>query len=337
MDPAPPLPYAANFNGTRAGKVDKASRGKLRRLRTACGAALLIAGTLAPATPVLAQQPPAQPPAPAEQPPAAEDQIVVMGMRDKIEAIEEYVSDLTILDTDDPLSRYQKDQYCPAVLGLKPERNAEIAARMRAVAAAADIRPAKEGCAPSALVIFVANKKSFLEEFRKQHPVYFANLQGKMEPRPEEAGPATAWHLVQLLDPQGMPIQRDPMGGFGVVESSTRGSRILSMVQPVVAMSVVVVERSALIGLTPTQIADYALMRSLTDRSPDKLEVPRTLTILGALTAPMGSAVPSSLTAWDLSYLKGRYSGHPSRYGRSQGAAIRRQMRRELARPDDKE
>jgi hypothetical protein len=271
----------------------------------------------------------------ATPPPSQEQEIIVTGVRNQLEAIEDYVGGLTVVTGKDPLSRYQPDVYCPAVIGLSEARNAQIAARMRNVAAAADVKPAKEGCRPSALVIFVDDKRSFLEAFRKQHPIYFSDLRGEGWSPPDEKGPALAWHLVQHLDPQGNPVQKDPELGYAIVESSVRGSNVLSMIRPVVAMSVVLVERKALQGLTVEQIADYVLMRTLTDRKPKDHDL-RDLTILGALEAPVGSAVPASLTDFDLAYLKGRYSGDPSRYGRSQRSAISRSIKRAVKAKDEK-
>lgn len=295
----------------------------MRRSRFAWAAALLMAAGACPSSPLLAQE--------AAGPPPTEDPIVVTGVRDQQETIHDYVGGITVARQDQPLPRYIPDEYCPAVLGLSAQRNAQIAGRMRAVAAAAGVKPAAAGCVPSALVIFVDDKEAFLRDFRARHPTYFIDLQGRNPPAPAADGPAVAWHLVQLLDPQGVPLDHAVGGGYNVVESPAGGSRLLSMVRPVVAMSVVVVERGALVGLTGTQIADYALMRTLTDRGPEGLDVPAGLTILGAIGAPMGGAVPLSLTEWDLAYLKGRYAGHPARYGQSQAAAIRNRIRRALA------
>jgi hypothetical protein len=279
--------------------------------------ALFLAGLLIPSAALQAQDAPQ---------PSSEDEILVTGVRDRLETIDRYVKGLTIVRSGDPLSRYEPGTFCPAVIGLTERLNSEVTARMRTVAAAAGVSPAKPQCAPNALVMFAANKASFMRAFRKQHPVYFSDLQTKDELPPPESGPAIAWHLVQLLDPQGNPVRRTP-SGIGMVESPAGGSRIRAMVQPVVIMSVVVVERKALLGLTPTQIADYAIMRTLTDRAPDLSRVPNEVTILRALTAPMGSAVPASLTDWDFAYLKGRYSGDPRFFGPSQSAAIRNSVR----------
>jgi hypothetical protein len=163
-------------------------------------------------------------------------------------------------------------------------------------------------------VIFTDDKAAFLGKFQARYPKFFSQLQGGGRHLAKAEGPAVAWHLVDVTG----------------TKAPEPGGLFFSAVTPVVALSVVVVERSALLGLTTTQIADYVLMRTLTDREPGTLDVPNDVTILKALHAPMASALPASLTAWDLAYLKGRYTGHPGRYSTRQAASIRGMMRRAL-------
>ncbi len=301
--------------------VDMPGGGRAKRRHLPGAAAALLCALPLPA---MAQEPAA--------PPASDDAIVVQGIREKARVIDAYVRALTVITSRDPLPRYAEDSYCPGVVGLSAARNAELAARMRQVAAAAGVKPAAESCRTSALVLFVNDKDSFLEAFRKAHPVYFNDRSRRHWSPPREAGPAMAWHLSQRLDAQG------DAGGSGngikVFESPMGGSRITEMTRPVIAMSVVIIERRALVGLTPVQIADYALMRSLTDRAPTNLQGTAAETILTAIDAPTGSAIPASLTEWDLAYVRGRYATPEFRNGYSQGAAIRAGMKKKLAPKD---
>lgn len=252
----------------------------------------------------------------ATAPPASaeEEEIVVEGQRNADNVINSYLKGITAANPNEPLARYARGDYCPATYGLSASSNKQITTRMRAVAVAAGVNPAEEDCVPSALVIFVDGKNEFLEKFRARHPRYFAELRGRGRPLLESEEPAVAWRLVQRV----------------FATDGTGGGMIRSTVTPVITMSVVVVERRALIGLTTTQIADYVLMRSLTDQEPRTLNVPNDYTILKALPAPLASAVPLSLTKWDLAYLKGRYSNHPASYSTRQAATIRGMMRRAL-------
>lgn len=290
----------------RSGGGGARIRRDVRRRAFVRAAALFVAGALMPSLPLQAQE---------ATPPPPEEEIVVEGRRNRNEIISSYVNGLTAANPNNPLARYAPGDYCPTVLGLSPTSNKQITTRMRRVAAAAGVKPAEEDCAPSAVVIFTDDKAAFVRRFRARHPQYFTQLQGKGRRLAEVEGPAVAWHIVQPTGTQAI----EPGGLF------------YSSVTPVVTMSVVVVEVSALNGLTTTQVADYVLMRTLTDREPPFLNVPNDFTILKALRAPMASEVPASLTKWDLAYLKGRYTGHPGRYSARQEGTIRGMMRRALA------
>ena len=234
----------------------------------------------------------------------------------------EFVDTLTVVSRGQGLPRYQPEVYCPAVIGMSEAVNSQIEARMKQVAQAAEVKPAGISCRTSALVIFVDDKKTFLDAFREAYPVYFRSLKDRHWKLQDEEGPAIAWHLAQLLDEQGNPIQRD-QNGVAWVSSYTHASRMRTMTRSVMAMSVTIVERDALIGLTATQIGDYAFMRSMSDASPASLERTTAPTILTVLSTEMGEAAPASLTDWDLAYVKARYEGDWGAEGHKSGVEIR--------------
>ena len=258
--------------------------------------------------------------------------IIVEGLRVKSlkKAIGGYVRGLTVMTSTDPLARYQPGAYCPAVVGLSDVLDNEIAGRMRRVAEAAGVKPAPLGCSTSALVFFVNDKQAFIKEFRRQQPAYFRDPKGDLWSPPTERGPVASWQLTQQFDPQGNALGRDPQTGIRIVASSQGGSRITSMITVAVAMSVVIIERKSLRGLSTTQIADYALMRSLTEFKPDSPGETKRFSVLGVMEAPMGTETPASLTPWDLAYIKARYDGDPRMYGNKQGATIRGSIKRAL-------
>lgn len=295
---------------------------RLRLLASAiCGGIVLSASI--PAPPVYAQSNDTRTPAESE-----DDTIVILGKSSKQRdrAITAFVKGLTVMSQGDPTARFEPDIYCPAVFGMSDARNREIADRMRTVAAAAGIKPAPPGCVASAFVFFVEDKKRFLKAFAKQQPIFFYGMTG--EPH-EEAGPAVAWSLTQDFDPQRKPLGYR-IASPPIVSSVAGGSRLLSMITRAVAASVVVVERRALFGLTARQVADYAVMRSIIDRTPSGFDTIKPISILGVLDAPVGSSTPLSLTTWDLGYLKGRYTGDPRTYSYQQSGDIRASIKRDL-------
>ena len=119
-------------------------------------------------------------------PASSDNEVLVTGLRDRLKTVDSFVRGLTVVNSNDPLSRYEPGKYCPAVLGLSERVNGQVAARMRAVAAAAGVVPAGAKCTPSAMVIFAEDKDKLLAAFRKQHPVYFTDFQDKEDLPPPE-------------------------------------------------------------------------------------------------------------------------------------------------------
>lgn len=244
-----------------------------------------------------------------------------------------YVGELTVIDDDETLALYEPDTYCPGVVGMTQRVNVAIRDRMRKVAEAAGVEPAGSDCQTSALVIFVDDKASFIELFRQTHPEYFRSMKERRFTLYEEPGPVVSWRLAQEMDENGNPVQRTSgvskalPRGVKVVTSYSGGSRLRAMMSTAIAVSVVVIERGDLNGFTIDQLADYALMRTLTDRSPEKLEGSGAPTILTVLSTPMGGTAYGSVTEWDLAYLKERYEGDPRMYGDRKGASLRATLR----------
>ena len=96
--------------------------------------------------------------------------------------------------------------------------------------------------------------------------------------------------------------------------------------------SVLVVQANALAGLTATQFADYAAMRTFVRTDPNQVRAPPSQTILKVMDAPMGTAVPLSLTNWDLSFLEAYYASGTQSYANVQRNEIAQRMKRELDR-----
>jgi len=96
-----------------------------------------------------------------------------------------------------------------------------------------------------------------------------------------------------------------------------------------------VIERRALDGLTTTQLADYAAMRLFARTAPERLAGSTAPTILTIIEAPMGSAVPITLTDWDLAFLRGLYASHNNLYAAEHRSRISRRIANELGRRED--
>lgn len=280
--------------------------------------ALALALTAAPA---LAQEPP---------PEKAEPEILVVGARDKqeqAEQIRDFVRALSTEGWDKPLTWFEN--ICPGVIGLPPTRNFEIAARIRAVATAAGIEVAKEGCQPNLRVVVIPDKEEMLTLLRQKHPVLFRDHDGRSVHLVPEKGPVTAWHVRQKLDRDGNVLEMSD-DGYTYIDFFGASSKVLALYRPVAMGAMILIEQKGLVGLTTTQIADYAAMRALTTIHPQRLSRSNAPTILHVMSSKIGDETPLSLTRWDFALLKSAYSVPAYSYSASQRSRIRRAIKKEL-------
>ncbi|HEU5286072.1 MAG TPA: hypothetical protein VFU20_06130 [Sphingomicrobium sp.] len=280
---------------------------------------LLPLAPLALASPVLAQSP-----LPAAEP----SEIVVQGHRYRDEDVREFIDALTEAGGGDQISKFDW-AVCPAAVGLSEPHRRAIAARMRQVAAAAGIPVAGGNCRPNALVIATRDKQQLIEAMSRKYPAYFRDAHGQRTRPPRQPGPVTVWHVEGLLDANGIPAGRDFDSKHFIVESMD-SSRLIAASRPHFVAGILVVELNALAGLTNTQLADYAAMRLFARTDPSRLKKGAAPTILHAIDAPMGSAVPITLTNWDLAYLKALYSTGRNQIAHRQRHEMQKKLRKEL-------
>ena len=210
---------------------------------------------------------------------------------------------------------------CPGVYGLAPQQAAFTVGRMRQIAAAAGMPLANQPCQSNALVIVTGNKAATIEGLVKKHSSYFPVDWSYRQIRAlaEDPYPAAAWQFEGLLTPDGIrvaentdPSMLDPVEPGPLIAATPPTTLPASRMRPSIRRdmltSVLVVEAKALAGITATQFADYVAMRTFARTDPKQVALSASDTILKVLDAPMGTAVPISVTAQDLDFLKGYYS-----------------------------
>lgn len=268
-----------------------------------------------------------------DQPKTADGpEIVVTAPRLIEEEVRDFVGALTQAPANSQLSRFETRAICPAVLGMPVAMREAVVSRMRRVAISAGVPVANAKCAANVIVIVAPDKKIFIEALARRYPHYLGALTAKQVRRiAEEPGPAAAWQLAgpQLnADGVEMPFDRDS-GGY--VNRTTRPvSRMTAGARPQFAAAVVVVESAALNGLTTIQLADYAAMRAFARADPSRLKDSTAPTIVKVLDAPMGSAVPVTLTSWDMGFLRALYASPVNVNAPAQRSAIRRTLKKGL-------
>ncbi len=272
-------------------------------------------------------------------PAAAEEQdetpIVVTGVKDRKEQIQSFVGALTVAPPGGQIGRYETP-ICPAVLGMPEARKLAVEKRLRAVAGAIGLETGAADCLPNLLVMVTRDKGDFMKIIRKDYPDFFQGLEPVQISRiQKQPGSASAWQVELLLDADGRPILLD---NDGSVDGPTNGgsirppSRIQEAQRPSIMAAAVVVEADALQGLSTTQLADYAAMRSFARADPARLPADAPDTILRVIDAPAGTALPVTLTEWDFAFLKALHATPKNARASQQRIAIASALEKELDR-----
>lgn len=236
------------------------------------------------------------------------DDIVVTGQRDSEDAIHDFIDTVTI-ETSDQMATFRAD-VCPASFGLPDAYNDVVAGRIREVAKQADIPVAERDCDPNLIVLVADDGNDFFETFRRDRPTLFNSLElSEIRGVSEVEGPVRAWQVVELRGSDGRKPQ---WVRFKVGESwspprpmltGVIPSRLIKATRRDLAIPFVVFDVAATEGLTLTQIADHAAMRSLARTSA---AAPGSPSILGLFEE--GGYRAEGLTAWDAAYLKSLYA-----------------------------
>ncbi len=258
--------------------------------------------------------------------------IVVTGRKDMEQRIRAFADTLQDARGLDQIGRFEVQGVCPAALGIVDQQQREVKARMRLVARTVGIPVAGAKCTPNALVVVTDDKRAFIERLEKSRPYWFVSLSVPAVRRlARSPGPAAVWHVEGTLNGDGMDLGvRDYYGASSVNNSFHAPSLITAATRPHFNAGIVVLDIRALEGLSTTQLADYAAMRIFAPTDPAKLAAPYATTIIRILDAPRGTAVPLSLTHWDVGLLKGLYSARDNLYTGSQKNEIRKQIEQEL-------
>lgn len=258
------------------------------------------------------------------------NQIIVEGSRDPDSQIRDLVDALPPAPMKGHISRFERSA-CPGIVGLPTEQKRLTLERIRKVGATAGVRIGGERCRTNVLVIVTPDKRQLFEQLKAR----FAYMFGEMSNRRIAAlqngpGSSALWHVKGMVDADGREYASTSMESVPARQSTRKGSRITDSAHADLAAAVLVVEQSALTGLSTTQLADYAAMRLFTGADPTRLPERGLSTILTILDAAPDSEVPVTLTPWDLALLKSLYASDPNIYAPGQRSEIRAKMRKEM-------
>jgi hypothetical protein len=272
-------------------------------------------------------------PAPQPSTSSGDEAIVVTGQKESRQAIQDFVGALTKIPSYQQLSRFEHS-VCPGVYGLPKTQADEVAGRIRLIAKTIGIVVGGEHCVPNVLVAATSDRNAFLEELRKHRADDFGITDSQIRALEKQPGPAAAWQIQgPPMTADGKDLDVDPTVGQVVNRTIVGSSRITEAVRPQFDGAIVVVERKALLGLTVTQLADYAAIRLLTGADPARLGNSGAPTILHVLEVPIGGTAPITMTQWDFAFLRGYYDARRSLHTSAQRSAITDSMTKDLHSP----
>ena len=267
------------------------------------------------------------------RPEAASDQeIVVQGVRPSTRQVRQFVRALTDVRSSGQLSRFHLPA-CPAVMGLPAVQNARIVERMRLVARAAKIPLAPVKCSANTFVIVAPDKPAAIAELNRLFPAYFSQMSDhEVRKLAADTNPAAAWHVKTLMTADGELAAKGTASDAYIVKSVNTPSRIKAASMPTFVASVVVIDVKSAAGLTVTQLADYAALRTFADIDPERVVKTGMPSILGALTQPDDRPLPVTLTHWDIGFLKSLYTTDNAYLAGFQRGDMERVVKQELER-----
>lgn len=218
------------------------------------------------------------------------------------------------------IARYHAP-VCPLVVGLEPSSARVVRDRMmetvRGVGAEADANPR---CSANLVLVVTDNGRQFVEDLRRKLPDWLAGL-GPVDIGAliAEQTPARAWSVVSVRNEDGLTAEMPgyipkfrmsrgaPWSMVGRSDVPTMRVRTASIInQPTRADidgSVIVIDRSAALGITLAQLADYTAMRGLARTAAPKDSGVRSILSL----FDRGATRQPELTRSDIIYLQALY------------------------------
>jgi hypothetical protein len=241
-------------------------------------------------------------PPPSSAPPEGEPIVVTGNARPALPVARSFVHDVTQRSFDQ-VARYH-DPLCPVVLGLADSAARVVRDRILETAAGigADVAPDPR-CAANLILVVDDDGRQFVKDLRRQRPDWLAGL-GAVDIGNliNQSSPARAWSVTSLRDEDGLNAVIPDYGDAYTM--NVKSASILKLpTRAQIEASIILIDRSAAVGITLAQLADYAAMRGLARTVPPKAKGVRTILNLFEPGAPR----EPELTRSDILYLQALY------------------------------
>jgi hypothetical protein len=294
------------------------------------------------ATPAAAlQQERSRPPDPSAR---EQQEIVVQGQRLTRDAVDDFVDDVTV-DVNGQIAMFRAP-ICPFVDGFVDAQNKKIEQRIRQVAQIVGVPVARGECSPNVVLMTAKDAPATLRKLTQEKPVLFQGiLPSDVRGLLGQKGPVWTWQTIveSGSDGRSSPSSKEYKTGSSGVNGQGASnprfeenpgafrtnihSRILKTTRPDLFTSFILIEFDAVKGLTPTQIADYATIRTLARTQAKPTLRQRTMLRLFDVPPDLRAEL-HELTPWDLAYLHALYKSSNGVSASLQTGAIATEMRR---------
>jgi len=198
------------------------------------------------------------------------------------------------------------EPVCPGVAGLQTDYAEAMIDRMRDDIARLKVPLAKANCSPNLVVAFAEDGKLLLADLKRDRPGIFQLVADSEQAELlADNAPVRVWNNIAMRWTGAGPPPRDG------VKASVWGqlNRNAMPESYDIVGALVVFDRNAVVGMTLTQLADYATMRGLSHTRPAQGVQPME-TILSLFDGDGGK--PDELTDFDLGYLRSLYWSAPN-------------------------
>jgi hypothetical protein len=269
-------------------------------------------------------------PVPVATPAPTDQAIVVEGVRDPRRRASDFLDKVIPPAMDARLGRFE-DPLCPGAIGLPPNLRDEVLARIRTVATATSIAVSGGTCTPNLLLIVVSDKNEMIEGMRRKRQAYLYGLgPDRLGRMLKSKTPVVSWQVTDVIGADGLPLRTDG-DGFPRLFTTVPPSRLTDTTRTRLLAGVVIVETRALERVSTRQIADYALVRTLSpiQRRDAQPPVSSVLSLFNPGVKPEDA--PQSVTWWDVALLRALASTRSDLVASLQRRELRDMIVKEMA------
>lgn len=215
---------------------------------------------------------------------------------------------------DRPLARFEQP-LCLMVATSDTALGREVAARIIDNAKAARVNVRGNGCRANALVLIADDARQQLQSVRSSGRRLFAGLTAReIDEAMGARDPVYVFQASQAVAASGQAMfQAQP--DQAPTNYLTAMGRLSRLTREDMLSALVVIDRAAIAGLSPIQIADYASLRLLAPTGEvDVAEAGGPRTIMTLFAAP--ASAPAAMTRFDSAYLAALYRMPPGSFSK---------------------